>query len=419
MKILHTSDWHIGRTLHTKKRYDEYKAFLNWLAETIEREGVNALLIAGDVFDTGTPSNRAQELYYEFLSRVAHSNSCRHIVVTAGNHDSPTFLDAPRRILQALHVHVIGLAVPLERIEEEAEVEREVLSLRDTDGETELLVCAVPYLRDRDIRTSEAGETPEDKQRKMVEGIRRHYAGVCALAERKRQSQGVPIPIVAMGHLFAAGGQTIEGDGVRDLYVGSLAQVGADVFPDSIDYLALGHLHVPQKVHGSEILRYSGSPLPMGFGEAGQEKSVCLVEFSGREASVETLPVPVFQRLERVRGDWEKIAARLEDLKAENASVWVEVGYEGSEIIGNLRERLEELVAGNGIEILCIRNNQIQERALCSRFSGETLDTLDVYAVFERRLEVERDLPEEQRRGLMDAYREIMQALKEQDVQAE
>ncbi len=413
MKILHTSDWHIGRTLHTKKRYDEFESFLTWLTETIEREGVNALLIAGDVFDTGTPSNRAQELYYEFLSRVAHSASCRHIVVTAGNHDSPTFLDAPRKVLRALHVHVVGLASDRERLEDE------VLAFQDQKGETELLVCAVPYLRDRDIRNSEAGETLEDKQRKMVEGIRTHYAEVCALAERKRQALGVPVPIVAMGHLFAAGGQTIEGDGVRDLYVGSLAQVGADIFPDSIDYLALGHLHVPQKVHGSEIRRYSGSPLPMGFGEAGQEKSVCLVEFSGREAQVRMLPIPVFQRLERVRGDWDGIAARLDVLKAEESAVWLEIVYEGTEIIGNLRERLEERVEGNGIEILCIRNNQIQERALSSRFSGETLDALDVYTVFERRLEAERDLPEEQRQALVNAYREIVQSVEEQDVQAE
>jgi len=98
MKILHTSDWHIGRTLYGRKRYEEFEAFLVWLAGTIIQEQVDVLLVAGDVFDTSAPSNRAQELYYRFLCRIAAS-SCRHVVVTAGNHDSPSFLNAPRELL--------------------------------------------------------------------------------------------------------------------------------------------------------------------------------------------------------------------------------------------------------------------------------------------------------------------------------
>jgi exonuclease SbcD len=99
MKILHTSDWHLGRTLYGKKRYKEFAAFLDWLAQTIEEEKVDALLVAGDVFDISTPNNRAQELYYRFLCTVANS-CCRHVVVIAGNHDSPSFLDAPKALLQ-------------------------------------------------------------------------------------------------------------------------------------------------------------------------------------------------------------------------------------------------------------------------------------------------------------------------------
>ena len=107
MKILHTSDWHIGRTLYGRKRYEEFEAFLTWLAETIQKNEIDALLVAGDVFDTSAPSNRAQELYYRFLCRVAAS-SCRHVVVVAGNHDSPSFLNAPKELLKALDVHVVG-----------------------------------------------------------------------------------------------------------------------------------------------------------------------------------------------------------------------------------------------------------------------------------------------------------------------
>ena len=150
MKILHTSDWHIGRTLYGRKRYEEFESFLTWLVETIQQNEIDALLVAGDVFDTSAPSNRAQELYYRFLCRVAAS-SCRHVVVIAGNHDSPSFLNAPRELLKALNVHVVGSS--------SESLEDEVLVLRSELNAPELIVCAVPYLRDRDIRVVRVSRT--------------------------------------------------------------------------------------------------------------------------------------------------------------------------------------------------------------------------------------------------------------------
>jgi DNA repair protein SbcD/Mre11 len=414
MKILHTSDWHIGRTLYGRKRYEEFEAFLTWLAETIQQNEIDALLVAGDVFDTSAPSNRAQELYYRFLCRVAAS-SCRHVVVIAGNHDSPSFLNAPRELLKALNVHVVGSSTE--------SPEDEVLVLRSELDTPELIVCAVPYLRDRDIRVAEAGESVEDKERKLLAGIRSHYAEVAAFAEQKREELGVDIPIVAMGHLFTAGGQTIDGDGVRELYVGSLAHVTAGIFPASFDYLALGHLHVPQKVNGLETIRYSGSPLPMGFGEAKQQKSVCLVAFNhgesqGKSPSVQLIDVPVFQKLERVKGDWENISSRMLELSATDFQGWVEVIYEGEEVIGDLRERLETAVSGTGVEILRIKNNRIIDHVLGQIHEEETLDDLDVNDVFERCLAV-HEVPEDQRSELLRAYQETVSSLYEDDVKAE
>lgn len=107
MRILHTADWHLGRALYQKKHYAEFEAFLDWLADPITEHAVDVLLIAGDVFDASTPSNRAQSLYYQFFNKVAQG-SCRHIVIIGGNHDSPSFLNAPKALLQALDVHVVG-----------------------------------------------------------------------------------------------------------------------------------------------------------------------------------------------------------------------------------------------------------------------------------------------------------------------
>ncbi len=414
MKVLHTSDWHLGRALYGRKRYEEFEAFLTWLVETIQKNSIAALLVAGDVFDTSTPSNRAQELYYRFLCRVAVS-SCRHVVVVAGNHDSPSFLNAPRELLKALDVHVVASST--------SSPEDEVLVLRNEQDVPELIVCAVPYLRDRDIRVAEAGESVEDKERKIIDGIRTHYADIAALAEQKRDELEVDVPIVAMGHLFTAGGQTVDGDGVRELYVGSLAHVTAGIFPASFDYLALGHLHVPQKVSGSETMRYSGSPLPMGFGEAKQQKSVCQVVFGQGEdhittASVQLIDVPVFQKLERIEGDWERISSRIIELSAVGSQGWLEVIYEGEEVISDLRERLEAAISGTQMEILRIRNNRVISRVLGQIHAEETLDDLDVNDVFERCLAA-HEVPDEQRPGLLRAYQETVSSLYADDVHAE
>ena len=176
MKFLHTSDWHIGRTLYGRKRYDEFKAFLEWVSDTIVKEHVDVLLVAGDIFDTSTPSNKAQQLYYEFLCKVANS-CCRHVVIIGGNHDSPSFLNAPQALLKALHVHVVGAM--------SQNLEDEIIVLGDLP---EAVICAVPYLRDKDIRTLEAGETIDSKNAKLVAGLHQHYKAVCELAEEKRLS---------------------------------------------------------------------------------------------------------------------------------------------------------------------------------------------------------------------------------------
>jgi exonuclease SbcD len=399
MRLLHTSDWHLGRALYGRKRYEEFAAFLDWLADTIERERIDVLLVAGDVFDTGTPSNRAQQLYYRFLCRMADTACpCRHVVVVAGNHDSPSFLDAPRELLKALDVHVIG-----SRTEDP---EDEVLVLRDRAGRPELIVCAVPYLRDRDIRTAEAGESMEDKERKLTEGIRDHYAAVAALAEEKRSRLGGDPPIVAMGHLFAAGGQIMDGDGVRELYIGSLARVAA------------GHLHVPQLVDHSATRRYSGSPLAMGFGEAGQAKSVCRVRFAAGQVTAEPVEVPVFQQLERIRGDLAWILDRLQTLAAAGSRAWLEIEYTGDEVVGDLRDRLDQAIAGTTMEILRIRNNRLVDSVLGRMHAEETLDDLDVEQVFLRRLARET-LPEEQQQELLATYRETLSSLHDDDLRAE
>ncbi|HWQ67073.1 MAG TPA: exonuclease SbcCD subunit D C-terminal domain-containing protein [Methanospirillum sp.] len=401
MRILHTSDWHLGTTLCGRRRYDEAESFLDWLADCIRREGVQTLIVAGDVFDTTTPSNRALEIYYRFLGRISRSG-CRHVVITAGNHDSPSLLAAPRELLSALDIHVVG------GITENPA--HEVFMLRAESGEPELILCAIPFLRDKDILCADAAETIDEKNVKLLQGIRTHYQDVCTIAqERQNQHTGTgKIPIIATGHLFAAGGTTREGDGVRELTIGSLVQVGADTFPDCIDYLALGHLHQPQLVSGSHTRRYCGSPLTMGFQEEKKEKQVLLVDITkDGHVQVEGRMVPATRRLMRVSGDAATIGLHLAELKLSGGRIWVEVHIEDPRIIPGLREQLHKEVEESNIEILRIKNTQAGPLALRGANEEETLEDLNPIEVFTRCLDSGEE-PPETRDDLMAAYKEIL-----------
>ena len=405
LNILHTSDWHLGRSLYGKRRYQEFEDFLHWLLTQLHEQHVDVLLIAGDIFDTTTPSNKAQELYYHFLQQVAQS-PCRHVVIIAGNHDSPSFLEAPKSLLKALRIHVVGSP--------STALKDDVLVLFDERQQAELIVCAVPYLRDKDIRTTQAGESPDEKNQQLLQNIHAHYQAIAAQAEQIQAQYDPRPPIIATGHLFATGGQTVDGDGVRELYVGSLNRVPASAFSPVFLYVALGHLHVPQMVAQDPRIRYSGSPLPMGFGEATQQKSLCLVRLQNHHVDLSLLPIPVFQKLVSIRGDWPQIQHTLQQLSTESEAVWVEVIYDGDELIGNLRERIDQTIEGSAVDVLRVQNQRVIERLLQRTHQTETLEEMSVTEVFERCLTA-HDIPEEQRPVLREHYQHIVQSLEESD----
>lgn len=405
MKILHTSDWHLGSALYGRKRYDEYESFLNWLSEYIEKEDIDVLLVAGDVFDNSTPSTRAQELYYRFLHRMARINGLQ-VVVTAGNHDSPSLLNAPKALLRTLDIHVIGSVT--------GDAGDEVLVMKTRAGFPSLIVCAVPYLRDRDIRTAEPGESTEDKTKKIQDGIYSHYREVLDAAEARREERGRDLPIIAMGHLFAEGGLIGTDDGVRELYVGNLALVRADLISPGCAYLALGHLHRPHAIPCTVPCRYCGSPLPMGFGEAGQEKMVIVAE-SGPGSAFRTteVPVPCFRQLLRLKGELGEVEARLQEVCLAGNPVWVDVILEDNSVPANVYERLREMTSHTGVQILRVKKEP-RDALPPLQNEGESLGDLNETEVFLRCLNAAK-VEEEKRKDLMDAFAEILVSIREED----
>jgi exonuclease SbcD len=404
MKILHTSDWHLGRSLYDKKRYEEFDAFLKWLLKLIAREKIDVLLVAGDVFDTTTPGNRAQELYYNFLGQLSQ-HGCRHAVIIGGNHDSPSLLDAPKSLLNALHIHVVGC--------KPEKMEDEVIVLKSAEGKNEAIVCAVPFLRDRDVRSAEAGETPENKAENLKQGIADHYHAVAGLAAQRQQGTQ-PVPVIAMGHLFTSKGHTSEGDGVRELYIGTIAHVDGESIARGFDYLALGHLHLAQTVAGNETVRYSGAPIPMGFGEAGQTKRVITVEFSQNKPIITEHEIPVFQQLVRMYGDLETITAKIKTLKAANSSAWLEIEINTQYTATNISAHFEELLRDTQLEVLRIKNRVLIDKTLTPVHETETLETLDDADVFQRCLNA-YEVEEEERALLTETYREAISLLQNTD----
>ncbi|PHR58060.1 MAG: exonuclease sbcCD subunit D [Arcobacter sp.] len=370
MRILHTSDWHLGQSFMGKTREDEHQAFLSWLLKTIETQDIDVLIVAGDIFDTGTPPNYALELYYNFLTNLT-SSVCKNIIITAGNHDSIATLKAPQQLLKALNVHVITSG---------DENENEIISIYKNE-ELEGIVCAVPYLRDYVVRQSLSGESLKDKENALSLGIKEHYNKVykeaLALCKDKK------IPIIATGHLTTVGSKTSESE--RDIYIGGTLDIDSDFFGKDFDYVALGHLHINQVV-GKDHIRYSGSPIPLSFSESKTQKKVNIVDFDKKDVKVTELDIPLHRPLLLLKGNVETIITELESV--ENKETWIEVQLkDDNPFYSNqvIREKAEELE----LILLAVKIDRVEAVLSAEDFDVVSLDELNPLEVFERRIEQE------------------------------
>lgn len=402
MRLLHTSDWHLGQNFMSHDRAEEHGQFLSWLIEQIKIHDIDALIIAGDIFDTGTPPNYAEELYFKFLADL--STQCKiHVIIVGGNHDSVSTLHAPKKVLKAINVDVVGCR------SQQGFIKNDVVTVKDSCGVVKGFVCCVPFLRERDLRKSVAGESYDDKSRAVIEGTKKHYADIYKAAVSKRKELNKSkLPIVATGHLYASGGVT--SDGVRDIYVGNLGQIGADAFDNGFGYVALGHLHKPQVVGGNDTIRYSGSPIPLSFSEAKSNKQVLIVE-CGDETTITPIVVPEFRKLRVVKGDIVAIEQGIKELDYEDSTIWLEVQYDGETNITNLESRVEEMIVGKPIELFAIKNVRKSElRRTMTGSEFEYLDEMKVEEVFERKLD-SAEIAEDDRVELRHALAEIMDTL--------
>ncbi|MDN0084221.1 exonuclease subunit SbcD [Crenobacter sp. SG2305] len=403
MRLLHTSDWHLGQHFIGKTRQVEHQAFINWLLKQVHQHQVDAVIVVGDIFDTGAPPSYARELYNRFVVELHGAGA--QLVLLGGNHDSVATLNESRPLLAYLTTHVVPAVA-----DDPAE---QVLVLPTRSGRPGAVLCAVPYLRPRDLLQSQAGQSAEEKQQSLQEAIHRHYQTVYVLACAKRDELGLKLPIVATGHLTTVGASASES--VREIYVGALEAFPTSAFPP-VDYIALGHIHRPQLVGGLEHIRYSGSPIPLSFDEAQQEKTVLLVDLDEQGLQAVTpLPVPRFQPLAAVKGTLAELAESIPMLASQSTAeqpVWLEVMVRGDDYLTDLQGRIEAITDGLPVEVLRLRRERGSASSNLQSNTRETLDELTPFDVFAKRLEQE-ELADELKQQLTGRYRDIVASLAE------
>lgn len=403
MRLLHTSDWHLGQHFMGKTRQAEHQAFCAWLIGQVREHAVDALIIAGDIFDTGTPPSYAREQYNRFIVDLRETGA--RLVVLGGNHDSVAMLGESRTLLACLDTCVIPA------VGEAPDEQLQVLQRRD--GTPGAILCGIPFIRPRDVLKSAAGQSAQDKQQSLQAAIHAHYQALFALAEARREELGGGLPIVATGHLTTVGASASES--VREIYVGSLEAFPTSAFPPAA-YIALGHIHRPQKVGGLEHIRYSGSPIPLSFDEARQQKEVLLVDLDERGLQAVTpLAVPRFQMLRTVRGRLAELTGAIAETAREGCAerpVWLEVQVVADDHLSDLQARINALCEGLPVEVLRIRRERGSAAAALTREAQETLDELSAEDVFDQRLTQEQ-LDDDLKQHLRGLYRQVLGELQE------
>ncbi len=411
LRILHTSDWHLGQHFIGKSREACHRAFFQWLTHTIERERIDVLLVAGDIFDTATPPSYARELYHQLLANLHHYQV--QTIILGGNHDSVAVLSESASLLRVLNTQVIpGLA---------AERSSHLVPLRNKAGQPCAVLVALPFLRARDLSSyqgllSQAGQTEQDKNRDLQQQIAALYQQLYADAlQHAQQLSERPLPILGTGHLTTVGASRTES--VREIYIGNLEAFRADGFPP-FAYLALGHIHQAQQVAGNPYFRYSGAPLALGFDEINSEKQVLLIEIDeqGQVALPVSLPIPTIQPMASVTatlGDvrqqvLSQLSQRMPDWQqqATPTQLWLEIILTGEDaLLSDVQLQLQQQLAELPVEVLKLRRARSSAQAVAA--VPLSLHELTPNDVLHERLRLEQ-LSDESEQRLTALHNEVL-----------
>lgn len=372
MRLFHTSDWHLGQNLHGQERDFEHACFLEWLLGQLKLAQPDVLLIAGDIFDTVNPPVKAQERLYDFIVNAHEQQPLLTIVMIAGNHDSGSRIELPAPLMRRLRTHALGRVLWLD--DGQLDAERLLLPLPNAQGEIAAWCLALPFLRPAEVTGAHLGDN-------YLRGIGQVHEWLIAAANAKRQPGQA---LIAISHAHMAGGSVSE-DSERSLIIGNAEALPASLFGPSISYVALGHLHKPQKVNGEERIRYSGSPIPLSFSEIKYEHQILDVLLEGETLiSVESKHIPRSVQLQRIGpAPLAEILLQLADLPnidllAEpQRQPWLEVRVTLDEPQPDLRHQVENALQGKAVRLVRIAAEYAGNRGADGEEDGSTLIELD------------------------------------------
>lgn len=348
MRLVHTADWHLGQSFGPFSRDGEHARFLAWLLDVLEEEHADALLICGDIFETGNPPPLALRRYYEFLATARRRMPSLEVVVIGGNHDAPHRLDAPSPVLEPLGVRVVG-AMPLDPAQC-------VLPLRGRSGDVEAVCAAVPFLRMADLPTIPT-LTDEDP---VIDGVVDVYERVLERAFTFHESA----PVIALGHALFAGG-VLTDESERPVF-GNAHALPIGMFPKELAYVALGHLHRAQALDVAQRVRYSGSPIPLSMTERDYRHQVLVVDVDARSTTVRERIIPRTVDVLRVPGDdsYAPLSEALDRLRCldvasgdvpDEERPFLEVRVLLQAPTPDVRARVEEALEGKAVRLLRVR----------------------------------------------------------------
>ena len=349
MRLFHTSDWHLGQTLHGQERDFEHACFLDWLLGQLKLRQPDALLIAGDIFDTVNPPVKAQERLYDFIVQAHEQQPKLNIVMIAGNHDSGSRIELPAPLMRRLRTHALGRVQWLD--DGVLDSDRLLIPLTNARGKVTAWCLALPFLRPAEVTGAHLGED-------YLRGIGQvHERLIAAALERRKPGQA----LIAVSHAHMAGGSVSE-DSERSLIIGNAEALPASLFSKDISYVALGHLHKPQRVNREERIRYSGSPIPLSFSEIGYQHQILEIELDGNTlASVESRLIPRAVHLQRLGpAPLAEILEQLADLPVVDLlddpqrQPWLEVRVRLDEPQPDLRQQLESALDGKAVRLVRI-----------------------------------------------------------------
>jgi len=393
LRVVHTADWHLGGEIYLHNLIHEQERFLLWLVQQLSAVQADVLIVAGDVFDTRVPPIAAQRLYYEFLSRV-QSTCCREVLILGGNHDSASFLNSPKTLLEHFHIQVQGNFG--------SSPQAVCRAITDQQGEVLLLLGAVPYLREAEVRRLLSGESYQDYLSDLRTGLAACYAQVWAELEKRQQSLPHEVPVLLTGHLPVMGARLTADEQNLSVYVGNLLPVNEDVFPAAASYVALGHLHCAQNLGQRQQIRYSGTPLPLSFSEKEQHKSVTLLEFSDERLSRQEIPTGVLYGLREIVGDWSKITTALQELRSEPLPQLLKISYNGDAAVVTDVEELREILRDTAHEVVHFAN-LARQKLRRGKSAQKSLQELTPEMVFQHCLQ-QWEVPEEKTQQLLDLF---------------